>query len=90
MATSIGAEGLDFRDGHELLLRDDAKSFADACIELLGNDSLCERLASAAQEAALRHYGRDKIATVIRNYVIEVCNNGPVSVSAHLKLPDSA
>jgi glycosyltransferase involved in cell wall biosynthesis len=70
VATRIGAEGLEFRNGHELLLRDDARSFANACVELLANDSLCERLSLAAHEAAVRHYSRSKIEALIRTHIM--------------------
>ena len=70
VATRIGAEGLEFRDGHELLLRDDARSFANACVELLANDSLCERLGLATHEAAVRYYSRAKIEALIRTHIV--------------------
>jgi glycosyltransferase involved in cell wall biosynthesis len=70
VATRIGAEGLEFRDGHELLLRDDPRSFANACVELLANDSLCERLGLAAHEAAVRYYSRPKIEALIRAHIM--------------------
>lgn len=70
VATRIGAEGLEFRDGHELLLRDDPRSFAKACVELLTNDSLCERLGLAAHEAAVRYYSRAKIEALIRTHIM--------------------
>jgi len=70
VATRMGAEGLGFRDAHELLLRDDPGSFANACVELLANDSLCERLGSAAHEAAVRHYSRAKIEALIRTHIM--------------------
>ena len=76
VATRIGAEGLEFRDGHELLLRDDPKSFANACVELLANDSLCERLGSAAYEAAVRHYSRAKIEASIRTHIMAARDAG--------------
>jgi glycosyltransferase involved in cell wall biosynthesis len=90
VATSIGAEGLDFRDGHELLLRDDPIAFANACVNLLANDSFCNRLGSAAHEAALRHYGRDKVAALIRTHVINAYWGRPTTLSEHLKQPRSA
>jgi glycosyltransferase involved in cell wall biosynthesis len=70
VSTRIGAEGLEFRDGHELLLQDDARSFANACVELLANDSLCERLGLAAHEAAVRYYSRAKIEALIRTHIM--------------------
>jgi glycosyltransferase involved in cell wall biosynthesis len=76
VATRIGAEGLEFRDGHELLLRDDPRSFANACVELLADDSLCERLGLAAHEAAVRYYGRSKIEALIRTHIMAVRDEG--------------
>ena len=74
-ATRIGAEGLDMRDGHELLLRDDAKSFAQACIQLLSDSALCERLGHAAYESVSRHYDRANIMSLIQKYLTEVTVN---------------
>ncbi len=81
VATHIGAEGLDLRDGHEIVLRDDPRSFANACIELLVNDSLCERLGSAAYEAAVQHYNRVRIKSLIRAHMMAVHNEEATSVS---------
>jgi glycosyltransferase involved in cell wall biosynthesis len=85
----MGAEGLDLRDGHEILLRDNPRSFANACIELLTNDSLCERLGSAAYEAAVQQHDRARIKSLIRTHVIDALNEPPTSVPEHLKLPRS-
>ncbi len=49
VSTRIGAEGLDIADEVELLLRDDAEAFAEACVQLLQNDARCERLGIAAR-----------------------------------------
>lgn len=69
VATKIGAEGLEMRDGRELLLRDDPASFAEACLELLKDSSLCERLGRAAHETASRHYDRANIIRLIQKHV---------------------
>ena len=44
VSTSIGAEGLPARDGENLLLADDARTFADAVTQLLMDDGLRARL----------------------------------------------
>ncbi len=41
VSSRIGAEGLAFVEGLEILLRDDDQSFADACVRLLRDDALC-------------------------------------------------
>ena len=68
-STRLGAEGLDLRDGHELLLRDDPESFAQACLHLLKDSTLCERLGRTAFEAANRHYDRANIIRLIQKYL---------------------
>ncbi len=64
VATTVGAEGLDLHNDRELLLRDDPQSFADACVSLLGDPGLAERLGTAARAAVSRLYDRE--ATVVR------------------------
>jgi glycosyltransferase involved in cell wall biosynthesis len=69
VSTRIGAEGLDLTDGRELLLRDDAESFAAACIELLTNRELCQRLGAAAYEKARQDYDRRAVLPLIRSHL---------------------
>jgi glycosyltransferase involved in cell wall biosynthesis len=56
VATRVGAEGLDFIDGEEILLRDDDEALAAACVQLLQDDALCLRLGEAARRKAVRLY----------------------------------
>jgi glycosyltransferase involved in cell wall biosynthesis len=61
VSTRMGAEGLAFVEGHEILLQDGTTEFAKGCIKLLRNDKLCERLGIAARPATLRRYDRRAI-----------------------------
>ena len=56
VATSFGAAGTGFRSGHELLLADGERDFAQACIKLLIDRKLSCRLAQQARRAARRDY----------------------------------
>jgi len=76
VATRVGAEGLDMRDGVELLLRDDPDSFADACLQLLNDAVLCEQLGRAAYATVVRCYDRAKIVSLIQRYLQEGYNVG--------------
>jgi glycosyltransferase involved in cell wall biosynthesis len=69
IATRIGAEGLEMRHGHELLLHDDAVSFAEACLKLLTDSTLCERLGTAARAIAVQRYDRAKVVRLIQGYL---------------------
>jgi glycosyltransferase involved in cell wall biosynthesis len=52
VSTSIGAEGLSFQNGRDLLLADDAASFADAILLLLRDAEVRRRLELAAVQLA--------------------------------------
>ena len=91
VATTIGAEGLEMRDGHELLLRDDPYSFAEACLRLLKDPSLCKQLGSAARAKAVECYDRANIVRLIqrcfKNEHEDIQNRGihhPEELSTHI------
>jgi polysaccharide biosynthesis protein PslH len=55
VSTSIGAEGLDVEDGRDILLADEATSFADAIIQLVRDDSQRRRIEDAAARKAAQY-----------------------------------
>ncbi len=59
VSTAIGAEGLNGRDGIELLLRDDAGQFADAICELIDSPQLAAKLGGAGRVLYEREYTWD-------------------------------
>jgi len=69
VSTPVGAEGLELRDGVEIIVRDGTAAFASACVELLGDPSRCERLGVAAREAVARRYDRQQIVTLIKKEI---------------------
>jgi glycosyltransferase involved in cell wall biosynthesis len=52
VSTSIGAEGLSFENGRDLLLTDDASSFADAILLLLRDAQVRRKFEQAAVQLA--------------------------------------
>lgn len=57
VSTRIGAEGLDLRDGQEILLTDAVDgTFVEATLRLLADAGLRERLSRAARARVLRQY----------------------------------
>jgi glycosyltransferase involved in cell wall biosynthesis len=52
VSTSIGAEGLSFQNGRDLLLADDASSFADAVLLLVRDGQLRRKFEQAAVQLA--------------------------------------
>ncbi|GAA6619209.1 glycosyltransferase family 4 protein [Scytonema sp. NUACC26] len=69
VATRVGSEGLEFKGGQEFLMRDNPKDFAEACLELLQNYDLCDRLGNAARATAIKKYDRANIVRLIRQQI---------------------
>lgn len=65
VSTTIGAEGLPVKDGEEILLADDPKSFADATVRLLRDAAARARIESAARKAVVERFGWDKAADAL-------------------------
>jgi hypothetical protein len=72
VATTIGAEGLVFRNEESILLRDSMAGFAAACIRLLEDKALAERIAAAALATAKRDYDRDHAVALYRGAIENV------------------
>lgn len=63
VSTTIGAEGLDVRDGKHLLIGDTPEAMADAVTTLLSNQELNQSLAAQARELVAARYDWDAIAS---------------------------
>jgi len=68
VSTRIGAEGLQMRDGYDILIRDDPKLFAEACIKLLTDFEQCNQLGSAAHKTIVQRYDQAKVKSLIQKY----------------------
>jgi glycosyltransferase involved in cell wall biosynthesis len=75
VSTRIGAEGIELRDGIEILLRDDPKSFAEACIGFLKDYALSKQVAMAARSMAVEKYNKVKIQQMIQKTIKESFSN---------------
>lgn len=78
VATHIGAEGIELRDGEGILLRDAPEPFAEACLRLLRDAALCERLGSTARATAVRYYDRGHVVRLIQEHLTTALS-GPVT-----------
>jgi glycosyltransferase involved in cell wall biosynthesis len=69
VSTTIGCEGLDTRDGENILVADSARDFADAVVRCLEDPALCARLGAAARATAEETYSWDVIgASLVEDY----------------------
>ncbi len=56
VATPMSIGGLDARDGEELIVARDAQELANACLKLLGDPALREKLGAAGRRAAVERF----------------------------------
>jgi len=61
VSTSIGAEGIDYTDGENILLGDDPLTFASQTILLLQNKSKRQTILEQARQFVMDHYDWDSI-----------------------------
>ena len=59
VSTEIGAEGLEFVSGKEILISNKPEQLAQLCIDLLTDTARCDALGATAKQAASFHYGRE-------------------------------
>ncbi|MDP8927185.1 MAG: glycosyltransferase family 4 protein, partial [Actinomycetota bacterium] len=62
ISTSIGAEGIDARDGRHLLVRDRVEDLAAACVHLLRNQQVRSSLAARGRELFSDRYAPEVLA----------------------------
>jgi glycosyltransferase involved in cell wall biosynthesis len=74
VATSIGCEGLDAKDGQNVLIRDDPRSFADAIVRLLADCELRESIGKAGRATVERLYSWDAIGDALIERYLAIVN----------------
>ncbi len=80
VATSIGAEGLPFRDGQEIRLADSAKEFAEAVMELLTEPRSRTEMERAACECVRREHGWDSVVDRLQEILVTLKERGDASI----------
>lgn len=72
VSTSQGARGTEFKNGESILISDDAKSFAEMCIEILMHPEKHEAIRKQAREIFLNSYTWEKIGSEYNNFLVRV------------------
>jgi glycosyltransferase involved in cell wall biosynthesis len=68
LSTTIGAQGLELRDGEHILLADTPADFAAGAVRLANDGDLRERLRRAGRKQVLSLYGWPTLATKLQGY----------------------
>ncbi len=66
VSTSVGAEGLDFTQGKDILIEDKPVEFAHVVAGLLRDPQRCRSLGEAARRSVEKHYGRPALGAALR------------------------
>ena len=69
VSTSIGAEGLELKNGEEIIIEDNYEKFAEKCVEMLTDHYLYNKIISQAREKVSQLYDREKIVRRIKEIV---------------------
>jgi glycosyltransferase involved in cell wall biosynthesis len=72
VSTSIGAEGIPFTDGKNIIIADTADSFSNAVINLLLNDFKKKELEKNASELALNEFDNFKVISKLNEFYKEL------------------
>lgn len=75
VSTKVGAEGLPLRDGHELLLADDAPEFSHAVIRLLQDNALRQTIAEQARQLVARDFSWQHSAAKLHGFIAALMKN---------------
>ncbi len=74
ISTSIGAEGIAYKNGENIIIANTPEAFADALISCLGNPQLLNTIATNAQKLARNHYDNNEIGKRVINYYNKLLN----------------
>ena len=66
VATTTAVEGMHLRDGHDVLVADDAQEFADAVLRLYGDQALWNRISMHGRDNVARYFSMDAARTAVR------------------------
>jgi len=71
VSTTVGAEGLRYNDGEDIVLADDPGGFATACVRLLSDDAARQAVAQNALKRAQNHFSWEAVSrefeTILEN-----------------------
>ncbi|MEK6396744.1 MAG: glycosyltransferase family 4 protein [Terriglobus sp.] len=56
VSTTVGAEGLEYSDGKDIVIADTPRDFADACLHMLENDARRSQIARAARQLVIDNF----------------------------------
>ena len=74
VSTSVGAEGIHYTDGTNILIANEAKQFSQKVIELLNDVNLQQQLQKNASELAYQQFDNTKVVSKLVNFYTQLLN----------------
>lgn len=71
VSTTIGAEGLDYRHGENLMIADSPEAFAAACVDLLTGEQRRRAMADAALKLVSERYSWEAVTDVFERLLVD-------------------
>jgi glycosyltransferase involved in cell wall biosynthesis len=71
VSTTVGAEGLAYRDGHDIAIADSPEAFANACVDLLANDARRASLSQAAWQMVADRFSWDQVSREFEEILVK-------------------
>ncbi len=68
ISTSIGAEGIDYTDGHNIVIADTTADFKKAVLKYLNRKDLCDKIGNNARQLVLEKYRNTSIMKRLLNF----------------------
>ena len=68
LTTSIGAEGIEYSDGENIMIADTPEAFLEKAQKLIDNPALCEEIGKAAHHLIMNRYDTKKIITGLTDF----------------------
>ena len=72
ISTTLGAQGLDLKDGKDILLADTETAFADAIIQVLADSALRNKLEESGLVAVRENYRWEQLGTKLNEYLLKL------------------
>lgn len=69
VSTSIGAEGIHYTHGKNILIADEPESFALAITKVLNNETYCDQLSKNAKELIAKEYNNDVVCEKLVKFI---------------------
>ena len=76
VSTTVGAEGIDVRDGENIVLADGADAFADAVVRVLADVELAQRVAAGGRRLMEAHYSWESVGKLLLGVYGEILSTG--------------